>query len=307
MQLNELLVLPDHRFAEWLRSIDPAVAVAIPVNGTRRWWRLSRGGRPALPNPVDELNAYLLAAQDQLLATQRLILEHGVAAIITPVMGGRLIARRDAAYAQAVFSSLKLLVRPEVLEFYRAIGTRMCFYGDYPRVLSENGAGDLLPQLEQAVAQTAGNGNRLVLYGLWAHDTVTAATSCAIAFYQAHGRAPSREDLIEAYYGTPVPLPRIYIGVGKTKVYDIPLLESRRMSLYYAAAPTLDLKAGTLRAMLFDTLVARLAKEQDALKLSADEFDRLQRYVNLNADHVAGLGDFDEELGFWTPQGVSIP
>jgi hypothetical protein len=67
----------------------------------------------------------------------------------------------------------------------------------------------------------------------------------------------TRPELIEAFYGLPVPYLSLYIGFAQPEMFDVPLLTTSLEHLYPTLNPTPDLTERQLQEGLYDHLVAR--------------------------------------------------
>jgi hypothetical protein len=75
-------------------------------------------------------------------------------------------------------------------------------------------------------------------------------------------RVKGGEELLQRYYGQPVGQVDLIIGSGQPAIWDLPLLDLNKASLYFIQAPTFCLNKETLRHILYDHLYQRLNDDE---------------------------------------------
>jgi adenosine tuberculosinyltransferase len=264
-----------------------------PYNGTRRWYVTYR-----LRNPgADDYLGILIRRQAEL---HRLIFAHGVSVIIAPSFGSETL-RRGEAYTRYALGGLARLPEDEV---YRALidsGVRIRFYGDYERALAAAGLHSALEAcLKLNNANTSEDGP-LLLIGLFADDPYPNIARLSVEFAGREGRPPGRAELIEAYYGLPVPDLSLYVGFAQPEMFDVPLLTNGLEHLYVTLNPSPDLTERQLREILYDHLVTRRAAPIDYAALSLAAQRHLAEYTERCKGDTLGIGRIDPLTGLWRP------
>lgn len=287
--LQELLEWPTERVARWVSGGAEPVVAGWPFNGTRRWFLGHRRVRPGDYLPT------LVRRQAEL---HRMILDHGVAAIVAPSFG-ELNLRRGKKYARHALAGLLCIPQDDV---YRALferGVRLRFYGDYREVLTGPEYRPMLEACDEAMALTAGGNGPLVLIGLFADNPYETIARLAVELYERDGRPPDRAALVEAYYGAPVPDLSFYVGFEQPQLFDVPLLTTGHEDLYYTLNPTPEVDGPQLRAILFDHLVSRRTPKVSYEDLPEEAQLGLIEEGSRRA--TVGLGRMDPLSGLWRP------
>lgn len=292
--LSEWLGWPTQRLSRWVVSARPEpVVMGWPYNGTRRWYVGYR-----LRNPgADDYLGILIRRQAEL---HRLIFAHGVSVILAPSFGSETL-RRGEAYTRYALGGLARLPEDEV---YRALidsGVRIRFYGDYERALAAAGLHSALEAcLKLNNANTSEDGP-LLLIGLFADDPYPTIARLSVEFAGREGRPPGRAELIEAYYGLPVPDLSLYVGFAQPEMFDVPLLTNGLEHLYVTLNPSPDLTERQLREILYDHLVTRRAAPVDYAALSLAAQRHLAEYTERCKGDTLGIGRIDPLTGLWRP------
>jgi hypothetical protein len=101
----------------------------------------------------------------------------------------------------------------------------------------------------------------------------------SVEFSEREGHPPGRAELIEAYYGLPVPDLSLYVGFAQPEMFDVLLLTTGLEHLYATLNPSPDLTERQLREILCDHLVTRRAApvDYDALSRSTAGTGRVRR------------------------------
>jgi len=291
--LSEWLGWPTERVSRWVLTQPEPVVMGWPYNGTRRWYIAYRRRKP---DAKDYLRV-LIRRQAEL---HRLIFAHGVSVILAPSFGAETL-RRGEAYTRYALGGLALLPDDEV---YRALidsGVRIRFYGDYERALADVGLSSALDACAALAAESAWGEGPLLLIGLFADDPYPTIARLSVEFAEREGRPPGRAELIEAYYGLPVPDLSLYVGFAQPEMFDVPLLTTGLEHLYATLNPSPDLTERQLREILYDHLVTRRAPPVDYGALSPKAQLELATYTERGKGDTLGLGRIDPLTGLWRP------
>ena len=264
-----------------------------PYNGTRRWYVAYRRRNPGAKDYLE----VLIRRQAEL---HRLIFAHGVSVILAPSFGAETL-KRGEAYTRYALGGLARLPDDEV---YRALidsGVRIRFYGDYERALRVAGLRSALETCATLTDATASGEGPLLLIGLFADDPYPTIARLSVEFAGREGRPPGRAELIEAYYGVPVPDLSLYVGFAQPELFDVPLLTTGLEHLYATLNPSPDLTERQLREILYDHLVTRRAAPVDYEALSPEAQLELAEYAERCKGDTLGIGRIDPLTGLWRP------
>jgi adenosine tuberculosinyltransferase len=108
-------------------------------------------------------------------------------------------------------------------------------------------------------------------------------------------------ELIEAYYGLPVPDLSLYVGFAQPEMFDVPLLTTGLKRLYVTHNPSPDLTERQLREIFYDHLVTRRVApvDYDALSLRAQL--ELAEHAEHCKGNTLGIGRIDPLTDLWRP------
>jgi adenosine tuberculosinyltransferase len=148
---------------------------------------------------------------------------------------------------------------------------------------------------------TASGDGPLLLIGLFADDPYPTIARLSVELAERKGRLPDRMELIEAYYGLPVPDLSLYVGFAQPEMFDVPLLTTGLKRLYVTHNPSPDLTERQLREIFYDHLVTRRVApvDYDALSLRAQL--ELAEYAEHCKGNTLGIGRIDPLTDLWRP------
>ncbi|MGB3634346.1 MAG: hypothetical protein WA982_09925 [Rubrobacteraceae bacterium] len=291
--LSEWLLWPTERVAEWIGDQASPVIMGWPFNGTRRWYLTHQQENP-------EAEDYLSTVIGQQAELHQMILNHGVRAILAPGLG-RINLKRGADYMKYALSGLlRVGSEPTYQRMFEA-GVRLRFYGDYAEFLDTPEYRPMLEACEEIMENTAGGDGPVILIGLFADSAQETVTRLGVDFAEQHGRNPTRGELIEAYYGIPLPDLGFFVGFEQPQLFDVPLVTTGLENLYFTLNPSPSLSEQQFREILYDHLVARKAPEVDYDELSEENRERMVRQIKARGNTTLGLGHLDPQTGTWQP------
>ncbi|MGB8213799.1 MAG: hypothetical protein WCE68_09610 [Anaerolineales bacterium] len=297
--LDEFLHSSNEEIARFVHTSDLRVCT-FAVNGTRRWFRLET------PDEKVSVDSYLDAMVEMHIRVSRIFFEHGIETLVMPVFGPELLTR--AGYEDTAWKGLHCLATdPRLLEFYAREDIRVRFYGDYCEAFQEAPWSDLLGEFDELARTTAAHKKSRLLLGACAQDSTDALVKHTLAFYQEHGRAPTRDDLTRLYYGECIDPSRIFIGFDSFYAFDMPLLDVGETALYFTVCPSPYLTTTQLREILYDYIYMRDASfMNDPMKLSHSALENMRTFYAANRKQTQGIGFIMD--GIWYPTShVIIP
>lgn len=292
-RLEEWLEWPRERVASWVSARPRPVVLGWPFNGTRRWYLLRRRENQA---NGDYVTTIIRKQAEQ----HRLVFDHGVSAIVAPHFGAELLPRGET-YTRAVLGGLLRLKDDPVNQEMFASGVRVRFYGDYEEVLDNETFRPMLEAAAELTLSTASGDGPLLLIGLFADQPYERVARLSVEFAQKHGRPPDRGELIEAYYGIPVPDLGLYLGFSQAALFDVPLIATGDVDLYATLTPSADLTEKQLREILYDHLITRRMPIDDYEMLPEEALRALAAYNERYKGATLGVGHVDPLTGVWNP------
>lgn len=279
--------------AEWLGSRTEPVVVGWPSNGTRRWYMAHRRDNP-------DAGDYLSTIIRRQAEFHRMVLEHGVAVLLSPSFGA-VNLERGAEYVRYALGGLLRIAYDDVYREMFDGGVRLRFYGEYEEALDTPEYRPMLEACRELMDATAGGGGPLVLIGLFADSAHDKIARLSVEFARRTGRPPVRREQIEAYYGVPVPDLGLYVGYEQPQLFDVPLISTGLEDLYVTLNPTLDVTRRQLREILYDHLITRRTPPVDYENLPPEARKTLIEYNERKKGMTLGLGDVDPTTGIWRP------
>lgn len=142
---KEFLDLPLVSVAEIVRCRGPKVSV-FPFDGTRRWFHLEC-------NP--QYDDYQQAALRQSIRILKMLFEHGIETVISPIFSDDLLDRGDRYIVQALEGMALLANDEEILSFYKEHEVHVLFYGDYKKRLPSTAQGATGHPMSSSVLTTS--------------------------------------------------------------------------------------------------------------------------------------------------------
>jgi tuberculosinol/isotuberculosinol synthase len=290
----EFLHLSSDEVAKLVRAVEPQVCV-LAVNGTRRWFRLEYGD-----NQQNDEQAYVAASGKRYLELCQMCFDHGLDTLISPVFSASHLTR-SGSYMQkiGIKGLVHMATHPDFLDFYQGYNIRVRFYGDYRKRLAGTPFADLCDLFDEVTKATAQNSGRRLFFGLFANDATETIGQLSIEFFQKTGRPPTREELVELYYGEHIQPASLFIGFSKLRVYDYPLLNLGQEDLYFTVAPSLYLNEPQLRSILYDHIYLRRIENQDYAEMSEVDFQAMQNFYLAQRENTLGVGTLHG--GIWVP------
>ena len=286
--------LPTAEVARLVRDSGPKVC-GFPINGTRRWFFLEGSGA----GRADYVDRYVAAVSDRYVKLLKMLFDHGIDTILAPVFGPDLLERGQAYRALMEEALVGFAQRQVFLDFYNEYGVRVRVYGNAERCLEGTryaGALDVYDELKQ---RTIANEGPRLFYGVCAQDPTETIAELSVSFYGEQNRLPSKQEIVEMYYGEYVPPVDLFIGFAdRHAVFDMPLVGTGNEDLYFTVSPSPYLDTQALRTILFDHVYARKAAPRYE-DLGKDDWDHMKRFYTLNKGQVQGVGV--QRRGIWFP------
>lgn len=293
MILNDFIHLSTAKIQELISDKGPKVCVC-PVNGTRRWFTLEHAN-----TDYEDIEAgYLDTAAKGYVELFKLFFEHGIQILLVPSFGPDLLTRGEEYTQMAVEGFSRLTNHPVFLDFYRESNIEVRFYGDYKKYFDGTPFAYLTEQLDQLTQQTAGEGKQTLYFGIFGNDATEQVAQISVAYYQVYHRVPTREEIISAYYGKPLPPVEIFIGFDKFSAFDMPLIATGMEDLYFTVSPTLYMTQTQFRTILYDHLYARQS-EEDYNQLSEQTWKQMRQFYSKYREYTLGVGS--KRSGIWYP------
>ncbi len=218
---------------------------AIYVNGTRRWF-LSQS---------HNWDAYARVAGRAQRELSQLFYDHGFQTLVQPMLGYDLLDRGPDYLELAIEQGLVELGSQDYRDWYAEAQIRVTFYGNWATALTEFGFTGVARLLDELTAETSHHTRHRLLLGIFADEGLDNIVSLART-------VDNGQELVDRYYGQPVGSVDLVVSSGQPAIWDLPLLDINKASLYFLQAPTFCLDQQALRRILYDHLYQRLNDDQ---------------------------------------------
>lgn len=271
---------------------------SIAMGGTRRAY-LAEGGSMA---DAAGMEAYFQWAE----ASQRAVYEQLFAlGIETVILVGRVPADRGPAYSAFMRRIMQRLVSGEQrIASYQKLGLRVRVAGNLAQLAGAIGVADLAQHYAEVADQTAHATGSTLIYlfrGGW-YDPASEEAQIGYQVGTQLQRAPTRAELVQAFYGGPVAPLSAYVGSGRprTGLLRPPFLCGAE-ELYWSHGPLMRLNEADWRRILFDQLYTR--QTAGGRSYPEDEQSRaaICEALRTQDGRILGLGRL-HPLGFWVAE-----
>ncbi len=294
IDLDEFQNLPTEDVARLVREAGPRVCV-FPINGTRRWFLLEYPNQDT--NSFSE--TYLRVTWERQIELYKLLFDHGIDTLLTPIFGPDLIERGEEYRKLFMPGLLWCAQNQDMLNFYDDYNVRVRIYGDAQRYLQGTPYASALDAYVKLAQRTASHTRCRLFFGVCAHDATETVAEIGARFFQDHDRLPTRREIVEACYGEYVEPVDFFIGFDRFSAFDMPLLATGSEDLYFTVSPSPYMDARTLRAILYDHLYTRRVDDASYSALSSGDWAWMRAFYQANLGNVLGVGT--ERGGIWYP------
>ena len=270
-------------------------ACVFPFNGTRRWFLLEYGRE----NHVDPAQAYIDLTSKRYIEMYEMLFDHGLDTVIAPVFGSEILTRGEEYMEQIGCGMALLAEHPYFLSFYDRYDVRVHFYGDYRKSLAGTRYAYLIELFDEISQKTADNKSYRLFYGVFGTDATETIAELSVQYHQNTGGIPTRQELIELYYGEYIEKANIFIGFEKFNVFDYPMLSWGEESLYFTVAPSLYMNERQLRNILYDYMYLRPIQDPNYFTMPTEDFEAMRLFYEVNRETTLGIGEMHG--GIWYP------
>lgn len=298
ISLDEFMKLSTPEVAEIVRSNGSKVMV-FPINGTQRWFMMEHGHEVH----DDPISAYMDIVSKRHIELYKLIFDHGVDTLITPLVGPEILATRNAYMQKMGATGLsRVMTHPIFVDFYEEYDVRVHVYGEHRKFFKGTPYEHISDLFDGIYPRTREHSKHRLFMGAFADNlsSTSVIADFSIEYYKTHGKAPSQRDLVERYYGEYVEKANIFIGFDRLAVFDYPLINWGEEDLYFTVFPSLYLSQDHLRRILYDHLYTRRILERDFTTSSPEALKNIKAYYMERSNEIMGIGKVHE--GIWVPE-----
>lgn len=270
--------------------------LSLLLNGTRRWYIAEHFDAP--PKDNNYFQPYLEMTLVKLSELLTMLAEHGIYRVFIPVYSWHQPQRNAEAHKFLLKGIQALLAYPALVETYKRSRWDVRFYGDMTSFPPS-----FVGALQNPPRYIDGEPEHIVYFGVDGDSPHNHAFEMAYQFGQEQGRPPTREDMLEMYYGDRG-LGPLNILIGFSRIYSrmgIPHLLDGEESIYITAITPLVMSQRALRSILHDYLYNRHDIGRDYQHIHPNEIQRLKKFYDANQHTVMGLTQKYEDLIYPTP------
>lgn len=301
---TEFFSLPKEKIAELIENTGkPRVVVFVP-DGTRRIGVICYG---LSQDSNDFENQLFEKISEDLMKVEQLFFDHGLHTLIVPCISYGNLERKNNYIEKAINHGLKRILHDEEwLKFYDDNKIKVKIYGDYD-TFSRSGYGIVSEWIDDVQFRTRKHDRHVLYYGLVCsgRGEYDRLIDHAVAFYQEHGRRPSREEQLEWYFNGKVEDVDLFIRTSAIRDSDLQphFISGVKTQMYFTFAPFPFMNSNTLREILYDYLYSRplsYGTDTEASRIiNGSEAELVKNYYVNNSDAVVGIG---KRIGdFWLP------
>ena len=301
---EEFMQLTTEKIIEIIKAKGfPKVGVVIP-DGTRRWGILFHGMNPDFKDFEENLIKKL---NNLIIEKTKIIFNYGIETLFMPgVTHGNFL--RTNQYVDTVTNiGLKNAFKDKSwLDFYNEFDIKVKIYGDLEFV-KKMGFKHIIKWVKEIEELTKENQSHTLYHGLACSNSYEnmRIIDMAINFFKEHKRNPSKEELIELYYGEMIEEVDFFIRPTVMRDSDIqpPLISGRKTQLYFPISPILNFTEKMFREILYDILFSRVItmskKQWKKENLNKNQIQYLKKYYEINGSSIIGIG---KKVGnLWIP------
>ncbi|GEM_PF-5296744 len=293
---EDFISLPLEKVLDIVEKAGRPRTVCFTPDGTRRaaivWYGLDPG------SPDFDRKKYSFE-HPIFMENLMLIYDHGAENLLVPILNHKNLERPREFIEGTVYPGVReLLVGDEWDEFYREYDVRVRCYGDRQHLL-DKGFEKLVEWMEDVENRTAGHKKRRLFWGICCSNSIehTRLAHLGARFFSRKSRLPTRDELIEMYYGEVVPDVEIFIRPSEVRDSDLtpPIVTGSRAQFYFPVVSSMvKFDARLYRRILYDYLYNRPGvmgkRYYSGDSFTPEEKEFLRRFYAMNMYEVLGVG-----------------
>ncbi len=276
-------------------TLPPDSCWALALGGTRRAY-LAQGGNLGSTEGHMGYFSWIEQSQRELLDD---LYGLGVSTLLTVQ---RIPSGRGATYSRGASQIVSSLLGDLRGDWYAKRGLRVTVAGDLEQIEESTGIEGFAAISRRLAEQTAGGtGGRLVYLfrGDWADAAEEAAWGYRLGTQL--GRAPTQEELVEAFYGQPVPPLTLYLGSGRPQLTRLrPPFINGAEDCYWSANCPVRLRPQDWQRLITDHLTVRRTTGNRSYPSDPETLASIAQAVAEADGVIVGLGR-RHPFGFWLP------
>jgi hypothetical protein len=224
----------------------------------------------------------------------QIFFEYGLPILLVPILGRSILKRGEQYLRLTVREGLRLLFNsPAWLDLYERMDICVRVHGDIT-CLRGTPAEEAIGWIEQVCRTTAGHRSHRLHYAIGESPVVgEQMLGGSIRFFQQHGRIPTREEQVLAYYGADLPPLDFFIMTSKMSgMGALPNLLVDGDTEMYFLPTVMGLTERNYRLILYDMLYGRSPLRGGIHAFDSQPSSRLalrQAYEH-SIDKVVGIG-----------------
>ncbi|KAM9976407.1 hypothetical protein ACTFIR_010248 [Dictyostelium discoideum] len=263
-----------------------------------------------------DYNEYSKTAIHNFLYLSIMMFQHGIKNIVYPMWFCTLEKRGPEylpKFIQYLWGLSKLLdPNYDFFKLFQENGVRIIFYGEYKKLLERGNDNELLSKFEEIMDKTKNNSNKILLLGTNIEEPSQTIINNTLSFYKKFGREPTKNDLIQHYYGVNTQIDDVsfYLGFDRFSTDGRPILISDKGAedLYYTVSPHSFLSTNGFRKVLYDHIYQRTITNAKEYELKVNDIEMMKKFYENNSNNIMGIGNVNPNGNYWHPSPqVELP
>lgn len=239
--------------------------------------------------------AYARFFVDSLKRSLSLFFDSGLKYLFFPLFGPSLLGRKNKFQSITIPNVFRDVFQGEEwLKFFNEKGIRVKAYGDLSQLERVDVQRlDMAEGIKKRIEETSGNDKHTIFFGFMSDNTPGMEMPAQIIdFYREHKRVPTHDDMIQMYYGEPLPPVDIVIlseKINSQRAFP-PLLSLANARVYYLPVPGfLGFSEVTYRKILNDFLNNPGSAPAEYPGGCLEDVHHLEQFYREHKDTVIGL------------------
>jgi len=289
---EEFLALGAPEVSHIVRLRERPKAGVFIADGNRRLVMCRTGLSPTSPGFYLQYARFFV---DSLKESLSIFFDHALETLFFPLYGPS-VPSRARSFRDIVIPSVyrAVFLSPEWLQFFNEKGIRVKVYGDLSELDRVDPQGPVMAKgIRDTIEKTAMNTSHTLYFGFMAEPTAfSQLPSLIIAFYQQHHRTPTLPEMVQLYYGDPIPPVDFIIFSEKLSIRALPpFVSAQDIKAYYLPVPGfLGLNALNYKKILYDLLYMQPTESvPEYPEDSQGALTDLDRFYGRHTDTVIGL------------------
>ncbi|GAM28862.1 hypothetical protein SAMD00019534_120380, partial [Acytostelium subglobosum LB1] len=242
-----------------------------------------------------------------------MMMNHGIHTVLYPMWFPTLAKRGTEYYPKFIkyLWGLDCLTKDSQLrDAFESMGIRIVFYGEWREFCQFDNDQDLEKLMEKLMTESAHRTKHILLFGTSITSPTEVIGRLSVEYYIKHNKLPTKNDMIEQYYGVPVSDIDLYIGFDRPVTDGRPpiISEDGAEDLYFTISPHSYFNETQFRTILYDHIFSRSVVNSKEYDLTFSDVRKMHGFYNRNKNATLGVGEVQTNGQYWYPSPqVNVP